>query len=336
MDYRPLDRTEAGMTYGLLIPHFGAEASPQRIIGGAVMAEEVGFDAVWVRDHLIWTPHGMEGDDPTFVEPLTALAAMASRTSKIFLGTAVLIPVRWPLKVAQDLASLSYLAGGRVVAGLGLGSGQKELAAAGFERSKRKKIFVETTEIVREIWSKDHVSYSGEMFQFGDVTIRPKPAAEIPIWYGGSTRVSVKNAVEYCDGWMPGRIPIETLDDCLAYLDELVAETGARITRSVIPLVKVAKNGDEARRDIDIAALTTSSEASKNWIGPAGGWNTVDDLRGMLAVGDPAEVVDQIAELASRGVDHFVFDLRLQHERFEETVELIGSEVLPALRAARI
>src|SRR6185437_16152169 len=148
MAYRPLDRTSRGMTYGVLLPHFGQEASPERIIGGAVRAEHAGFDAVWVRDHLLWEPHGMEGDDPTFVEPLAVLAAIASRTSRIFLGTAVLIPVRWPLKLAQDLASLSYLAGGRVVAGLGLGSGQKELGAVGFQRAQRKKIFVETTEIV--------------------------------------------------------------------------------------------------------------------------------------------------------------------------------------------
>jgi len=336
MTYRPLDRTDAGMTYGVLIPHFGAEASPRRIIDGAVLAEDVGFDAVWVRDHLIWTPHGMEGDDPTFVEPLTALAAMASRTSRIFLGTAVLIPVRWPLKVAQDLASLSYLAGGRVIAGLGLGSGEKELAAAGFDRRKRKRIFVETSEIVRRIWQEDHVSYSGEMFSFDDVTIRPKPAADIPLWYGGSTRKSVENAVEYCDGWMPGRIPIETLDDRLQLLDELTAATGAKITRSVIPLVKVDKDGGRAREGVDVAALTGSSEASKTWIGPPGGWNTPDDLKGILAVGDPGEVVEQVAAMAARGIDHFVFDLRLQYDRFEEALELIGSEVLPALRAARI
>ena len=115
-DFRPLDRTENGMTYGVLVPHFGEAATPKRIIEGAVLAEDIGLDAVWVRDHLLWTPHGMEGTDPTFVEPLTALAAIASRTSKVYLGTAVLIPLRWPLKLAQDLASLSYLAGGRVIA----------------------------------------------------------------------------------------------------------------------------------------------------------------------------------------------------------------------------
>jgi probable F420-dependent oxidoreductase len=337
MDFRPLDRTADGMTYGVLVPHFGAEASPRRIIDGAVLAEQAGFDAVWVRDHLLWTPHGMEGDDPTFVEPLAVLAAIASRTSRIFLGTAVLIPLRWPLKLAQDLASLSYLAGGRVVAGLGLGSGQKEMGAVGFNRSQRKRIFVETTEIVRKVWSTDHVTHDGEMFPFEDVTIRPKPADPIPLWYGGTTRVSVENSVQYCDGWMPGRIPLATLDDRLELLRESSEAAGAHVTKSIIPLVKVDKSAGQARKDIDIEALAGSSEASKTWIAPpSGGFDTIDDLRGILTVGDPDEVIEQIAELASRGMDHFVFDLRLQHDRYEETVELIASDVLPKLRAAKI
>lgn len=334
--HRPLDRTPSGMTYGLLIPHFGAEASPQRIVEGAVLAEEAGFDAVWVRDHLLWEPHGMEGDDRTFVEPLACLAAIAARTSRIHLGTAVLIPLRWPLKLAQDLASLSYLAGGRVVAGLGLGSGQKELGAVGFRRKDRKPIFVETTEIVSKIWYENGVSYDGRMFSFEDVSIEPKPVDPIPVWYGGTTRVSVENAVNHCHGWMPGRIPLATLDHRLGYLDELTESADRKVSRSIIPLVKVDRDRARARSGIDIEALAGSSEASKSWVLPDGGFNTVDDLRGIIAAGEPKEVVEQVAEMAERGIDHFVFDLRLQYEEYEEVVELIATEVLPELRAARI
>lgn len=335
-DFRPLDRTENGMTYGVLLPHFGEDATPKRIIEGAVLAEQIGLDAVWVRDHLLWTPHGMEGTDPTFVEPLTALAAIASRTSKIYLGSAVLIPLRWPLKLAQDLASLSYLAGGRVIAGLGLGSGEKELGAVGFKRSDRKKIFVETSEIVRKVWYQDSMSYDGELFSYEDIAIFPKPVDPIPIWYGGTTTISVKNAVNYCDAWMPGRIPLATLDDRLATLDQLSAEAGKKITKSIIPLVKIDRDRNRARADIPIEALAGSSEASKTWIVPEGGFNEIDDLRGIITVGNPDEVVDQIVEIAQRGIDHFVFDLRMQHDRFEETLELIAESVLPPLKKARI
>lgn len=334
-NYRPLDRTDDGMTYGLLIPHFGEHASPARIVDAAVLAEEGGFDAVWVRDHLIWEPHGMEGDNRTFVEPFISLAAIASRTSKIFLGTAVLIPVRWPLKVAQNFASLSYLAGGRVIAGLGLGSGQKELGAAGFNRKDRKPIFIESSEIMAEVWTRDNVTYEGRMFSFEDVTIEPKPPVPIPMWYGGTTRVSVENAVKHCHGWMPGRVPDLTLQANLDYLDELSGQAGRRITKSVIPLVKVDRDRNRARADINVQALAGSSEASKQWIVPPGGFNTVDDLGGIIAAGEPGEVVEQIIAMGERGVDHYVFDLRLQYDRYEETVALIAEEVLPELRKHR-
>jgi probable F420-dependent oxidoreductase len=333
--HRPLDRTENGMTYGLLIPHFGAEASRSRIVDAAVLAEEGGFDALWVRDHLIWEPHGMEGDDRTFVEPLMSLAAIAARTSRICLGTAVLIPVRWPLKLAQDLASLSYLAGGRVIAGMGLGSGQKELAAAGFNRKDRKPIFIETVQIMAEVWNDDHVDFDGKVFSFEDVTLEPKPVDPIPLWYGGTTRVSVENAVNYCHGWMPGRAPNATLDDRLAYLDELAEQAGRQITKAVIPLVKVDRDRSRARSGIDVAALAGSSEASKTWIVPKGGFNTVDDLGGIIAAGEPDEIIAQIMEMSERGIDHYVFDLRLQYDEYERIVSLISEEVLPPLRSVK-
>lgn len=335
-DHRPLDRTERGVTYGVLVPHFGEHCSAARIIEGSVLAEEVGFDAVWVRDHLLWSPHGMEGNDRTFVEALNCLSAIAARTSRVQLGTAVLIPIRWPLKLAQDLASLSYLADGRVIAGVGLGSGQNELAASGFLRKDRKPIFVETAEILPLVWQHDDVTHRGRMFQFDGVTIHPKPVQPIPLWYGGTTPISVENAVNYCQGWMPGRIPIDTLRARLDQLDGLATGTGRTITKAAVPLVRVDKNAARARADIDVAALASSSEASTSWITPPGGFSTIDDMRGIVAVGDPDDIVEQISELAATGLDHITFDLRLQFDRYEETLELLGSDVLPELRRNHI
>ena len=324
------------MTYGVLVPHFGEHASQQRIVEGSRRAEELGFDAVWVRDHLLWKPHGMEGTDRTFIEPLASLNSIGAVTSRIFLGTAVLIPLRWPLKLAQDLAAMSYLHGPRVIAGLGMGSNHAELAAAGFNREQRKLIFTEMAQIVRRVWSEDEVTFNGEFFQFENVTLTPKPEQPIPIWYGGTTRASVRTTVANCDAWMPGRIPLATLDDRLELLAELEAESGRRITRSVIPLVKVDTDRNRARADLDIAALAGSSEASKTWIQPEGGFQTIEDIRGIAVVGEPDEVVEQIVEIADRGIDHFVFDLRMQFDRYEETLELIAERVLPALKAARV
>jgi probable F420-dependent oxidoreductase len=323
------------MTFGLLLPHFGAHARPDRLLAGTATAERLGFHAAWVRDHLLWSPHKSEGSDLTFVEPLTVLAAAAAMTERIILGTAVLIPLRWPLKLAQDLASLSWLSGGRVVAGLGTGHRHDELAAAGFEAAARREILAETVEILRLVWSERRASHDGPRFPFREVDIEPKPSRPIPLWYGGTTRAAVRTAVAAYDGWMPAGMPLTTLDDRLALLRELAGSVGRRLTVAIVPRVRIARTRSDARRGIDIAALSGGSEGAKYWLPPASGnYDRIDDLRGILVVGEPDEVVEQVLELAARGVDHFVFDVRNQFDRYEATVELIAERVLPSLRAA--
>jgi probable F420-dependent oxidoreductase len=313
--------------FGVLLPHFGKEASPSRIIEGARMCEELGFQSVWVRDHLIWHPHGMEQSGLKFVEPFVALAAIAAVTKKIILGTAVLVPVRWPLKVSQDLASLSYIAGGRVIAGMGLGFNPAELATVGLRIEDRLEILRETVEIARLIWKENNASYKGKIFSFENVTIEPKPVAPIPIFCGGSTRASIRRAAEYCDGWMPGRVPMATFDDRIKLLHQLTAR---KITLGNIPITRIDKDRARARADIDVAALAESSEGSTHWIKPPSGkFRTIEDLEGLLIVGDPDDCAQEIEKFRARGVEHLVFDLRLQYNRFEESLELIAQELLP-------
>jgi len=320
----------ARIQFGVLLPHFGKEASPSRLIDGSRMCEELGFDSVWVRDHLLWHPHGMERAGLKFVEPFITLAAIAAVTKKILLGTAVIIPVRWPLKLAQDLASLSYMAGGRVIAGVGLGSTPAELAAGGLNGEQRVEILRETVEILRLIWKENNASYRGKIFSFEDITIEPKPVEPIPIFYGGGTRASVRRVAEYCDGWIPGRVPMATFDDRLKYLREL---TDRKIVLGNIPIVRIDK--DRARRgaDVDVMALAGSSEGTPHWIKPPSGkFETIEDLEGLLVVGDPDDCAAEIEKFRQRGVEHFVFDLRLQYHRYEESLRLIGEELLPRFR----
>ncbi|OGP20544.1 MAG: hypothetical protein A2038_01675 [Deltaproteobacteria bacterium GWA2_57_13] len=318
------------MQFGVLLPHFGKEASPSRLIDGSRMCEELGFDSVWVRDHLLWHPHGMERAGLKFVEPFITLAAIAAVTKKILLGTAVIIPVRWPLKLAQDLASLSYMAGGRVIAGVGLGSTPAELAAGGLNGEQRVEILRETVEILRLIWKENNASYRGKIFSFEDITIEPKPVEPIPIFYGGGTRASVRRVAEYCDGWIPGRVPMATFDDRLKYLREL---TDRKIVLGNIPIVRIDKDRARARADVDVMALAGSSEGTPHWIKPPSGkFETIEDLEGLLVVGDPDDCAAEIEKFRQRGVEHFVFDLRLQYHRYEESLRLIGEELLPRFR----
>jgi probable F420-dependent oxidoreductase len=321
------------MEIGVLLPHFGQHASVDALIDGSRRIEEMGFDSLWVRDHILWTPHAMEGSDITFIEPLMTLAAISSVTSRVKLGSAVLIPIRWPLKVAQNLAALSVLSNGRVIGGYGLGNNPREFAAAGFHRDQREEIFAETIAIMRAVWSSDHVNFHGEVFQFEDVTLEPKPVAPIPLVYGGTTQASIRRALEHMDGWLPGRIPLATLDARLRYLEERSAEADKRLSVGVVPIVKVDRNRNRAREGIDVAALATSSAGARFWQPPpSGSFTTIEDLEGLVIAGTPADCKRELLKFAERGLDYVVLDLRLDFGRYLERLELLAESGLEDVR----
>lgn len=318
------------MKFGVLLPHFGKDASPGRLIDGSRMCEELGFDSLWVRDHLLWHPHGMEKAGLKFVEPFITLAAVAAVTRKMILGTAVLIPVRWPLKLGQNLASLSYIAGGRVIAGIGSGFTPAELSAVGLNQKQRVEIVRETVEICRLVWKENKASYKGNIFAFDGATIEPKPVEPIPFFYGGSTRASIRRVAEYCDGWLPGRVPLATFDDRLKYLRTL---TDRKISVGDIPIVCIEKDRAKALARVDIKELAGSSEGSPHWVKPPSGrFETIQDLEGLLIAGNPDDCAKEIDKFVARDIDHFVFDLRLQYDHYEETLMLIAEELLPRYR----
>ena len=316
------------------MPHFGAHASPGRVIEGARLVERLGFDAAWCRDHLLWHPHGHEeGGDITFLEPLVTLSAIGAVTERIVVGTSVLIPVRSPLRLAQEYATLAHLTGGRVVLGVGAGHVKAELVASGVDPARRRQTVIETVDIVRRVWTEDHVSYAGEIFNIEDITIRPRPAAPIPVLFGGPSRYAVRLAGTHFDGWVAGIVPLDTLDARLVELREHAAAAGRTMFVSAVPRMRIERDRAVARQDLAPARMF--HEFLRNWEPrPNGSFETLEDFRGAIWAGEPADIVEAVLEYDRRGVDHFVFDLRDQFSRFEETLELIAERVVPEVRAA--
>src|SRR5829696_7529370 len=104
--------------YGVLLPHFGTNASRQRLLDAAPIIERYGFDSVWVRDHIVYHPHEHEDQDRTHVDPFVILSAIAAVTERITLATGTLIPHRHPIHAALMLGSLDWIAGpDRIIAG---------------------------------------------------------------------------------------------------------------------------------------------------------------------------------------------------------------------------
>ena len=190
--------------FGVLIPTREAVMSgrPQTapLLAMAERAEAAGFDSVWIGDSITARPRH---------EPLTLMAAVAARTRRVRLGTGVLLPaLRNPVVLAHVVGTLDRIAEGRVILGVGIAADtpaiRREFSAAGVPWDRRVGRFLETLEICRALWSRDHVSFAGKHFTLDDVTVEPKPprAGGPPIWIGGSGPTALREAARF-DAWFP-------------------------------------------------------------------------------------------------------------------------------------
>lgn len=324
------------MKFGLLLPHFGEYADRDLIIEGARRAEEHGFDSVWVRDHLVFEPHGeFESPNRDFYEPLTVLTAIGAVTERITLGTGTLIPYRHPLVSAFTLATMTHVVGPRIIAGWGAGTFDHEFEAVGLGGIFRPELVESTKRVFDLVFKEDGVTYSDDHYSFEDVSLYPKPAGEIPFWYGGATPASARRAAQYCDGWIPGRITLPTIEKRVEQMRGIVEENGRPMpTVGVIPPTTVAETEEEAWEGTSVEGLLRwANERGKWWVKPESGrFETVEDIEGSLIAGTPDQVVEQVRRFETVGVDHLVFDTRLSFDRWFSSIELLGTQVLPKLR----
>ncbi|WP_116947644.1 LLM class flavin-dependent oxidoreductase [Jiangella endophytica] len=325
------------MKYGLLLPHFGEQADRDKLLRGSQRAEELGFDSVWVRDHLVFEPHGeMEKPNRTFYDALTTLTAIGAVTERIQLGTGSLIPFRHPLVTALMAGTMSHLLGeDRLILGFGAGTFDHEFEAIGWGDRDRVELVRSNAEILKRVFTENEVTYKDDNFSFEDVSIEPKPlGGRIPFWYCGATPRSARLAVEFCDGWMPGRIAMATLRKRVETIEELSAAAGKpRPTIAVIPPTSIERTREEALRHVNIPGLLAWANKSK-WAvkPPSGAFETVEDLEGQLIAGDVDGAVEECRKFEAAGVEHLVFDFRFKFDKWFDQIELLGNEVLPKLK----
>lgn len=168
--------------------------------------ERLGFDSLWLSERLT-------GDAP---DPLVALAVAAGRTSRLKLGTSVLVvPGRNPVVLAKELASLDRLSGGRLLPAVGLGAPNPvEHRAFGVTRKERAAWFDEALPLLRRLWTEDDVHHEGERFRIDGVTLRPRPVqAPLEVWLGGVAPSELRRCGRLGDGWLPSFCTVEDVRD---------------------------------------------------------------------------------------------------------------------------
>jgi probable F420-dependent oxidoreductase len=199
------------MQLGIHLPHIGRKAGPDSIRRAAIQAEELGFDDVWVSEHIIVPKNAGYPPSPNFWDPLLTLTWAAAVTSRVRLGTSVLVlPMRHPLPLAKELATLQNLSQGRLILGAGVGWLEAEFDALGVPFKERGRRMDEGIAMMRAVWSQDPVTFEAKWIPAKIDTMRaqPQPIAPIPIWIGGSSDAAVKRALRL-DGWHGSRVSPE-------------------------------------------------------------------------------------------------------------------------------
>jgi alkanesulfonate monooxygenase SsuD/methylene tetrahydromethanopterin reductase-like flavin-dependent oxidoreductase (luciferase family) len=317
--------------FGLLVPHFGVEADQDLLIEGAQLAERLGYDSLWVRDHLIFHPHGLEGTDRTFVEPFVTLTYLAAKTERIGIGAATIIPFRHPILMAYSVASMSWMTRRRFDLGIGAGNFQHEFDAIGQGDINRPEMMREQTLIARELWSGKSVEWNSDLYDFNDVDLKPQPLFPVPVWWGGATPASARLAVDFCDGWLPGRITFPTYEARVAKIRELTAEQGKKmIWTGAVPVMSIDESFDKAVGKLNAQGLIDNANHQKFWIKPEGGkFTKMEELDGSLLAGSPDDIVRGIQRYQEIGADLLIFDFRLRFADYLEQIEILAREVLP-------
>lgn len=207
------------MNFGIVLPTFGPGASRLAIIDTALAAERLGFDSVWVTDHLALPQADAERFGRIF-EAVTTLSYLAASTSRVRLGISTLVlPQRNPVEVAKEVATIDALSGGRVIFTAGIGWSEGEYANLGQDFKNRGRRMDEALKVLRTIWrSGSAVSFQGEFYRFTQAVISPSPvqAGGPPLWVAGNSPAALKRAVYYADGWHPTSLGAEKIAEQLS------------------------------------------------------------------------------------------------------------------------
>ncbi len=301
-------------------------------------AEELGFDSVWMEEHHSVTNH-------YWPSPLVVLAGFATRTSRLTLGTDILVAAfHNPVRLAEDAAVLDVMSSGRFTLGIAIGYKPDEFSLYGVELEKRGARFEEQLAIIKGLWTQERISFKGAYYTV-DGRLEPKPVTKPhpPIWIGGWGDITLRRAATLADNWIPG--PTADLKRLLAgkkrFLDNRRA-AGRSQPITEWPLTRDLIIADTDRKARELAEAHIMIAYRKEY---AGGWHhpfidasIATDLDRLMEdrfiIGGPDQCVRKIRRFVEEyGMTHLIcriFFPGMPHEHIMRELELIAREVAPA------
>jgi probable F420-dependent oxidoreductase len=278
-------------------------------------AETLGYDSLWLQERVI--------GDFVMLEPVTLLSYVAAITTRLRLGTSViLLPLRNPIQLAKAYSTLDCMSAGRAVLGVGLGGGHlgSHEDVFGYTREGRVTRFTEAVQIIKLLWSEPKASFQGRYWSFKDVSMEPKPAQKphLPIIFGGHHENALRRAVKYADGWMgAGSSPSSAFVRESARIREMLGAAGRDpVTFHFAKRVYLAVDKDERRGERRI----------REWFG---GRYKNSDLGPRVSIWGSAEkCTEKIQEIVKAGAQQIVFNPMFDEM---EHLEICAKEIMPHL-----
>jgi probable F420-dependent oxidoreductase len=306
--------TPRRVRFGIQVPH-----RPELLGPVATRAEALGFDSVWIGDHVAF-------HNPT-LDSLGALGYVAALTRRVRIGSCVyLLALRHPAIAAKQVASLDVLSGGRVVFGVGVGGEfPKEFEAAGVPHRERGARVDEGIAVCRALWGPSPASFEGRFTRFADVALEPKPIQPggPPIWIGGRSDAALRRAARLGDGWVSYLVTPERFRTSLEKIDAFAREArrpldpGGRFEPAHLLFTVVDDDPETAR-------VAAARHLTRQYNQP------FDELaRKYCLLGPPAACLERLAQFEAAGVRTFVVHFTVPVERILEQLERFGTEVLP-------
>jgi probable F420-dependent oxidoreductase len=313
--------------------------APQELVKTAQLCERLGYDAVWGNDHMT-TQHYVRDlfpdTPPNFFEPLVVLAMIAQATTKLRVGTALLVlPMREPVYLAKQVTTIDQMSGGRFMMAVGLGAYREEFEAWAGRRSKefrRGDMMDEGLKAFHILMNEKISSHDGHYYSFSNVELFPKASQKpFPLYIGGHNMHAVERAASVGEDWLPGWRPFQELDERIKQLKKCAEEVGRDPSKIEIApqfSLLIGKTDEEAERTYMKSGLV-AHRVSLAYTGR-------DPMHQVTAnlVGSPQSIIEKIRALKAIGVDHCAAMVVAVNslDEYLEQVEWFAKEIMPYVR----